>query len=272
MSLFSVTMLLMGLNMMSKCTNNTPHPTTNQAPTTNHLLISISLTMEASGSDTSARSIKLPEAGQSYFSGCHIRVTQEEKMIRTRLTGDKEPFMWAPDKSKKWMEFLEIPVRDGAGNHTRTITIGVVWREKREWDILGNKEDIMICAAYVEDFEIYFLVAVVKPKMTRNVMMTSFQATNFLNLLVACDKKVLDIQENVVRRFAKVTTRACNIANKSGLFLGYSKRVEVFAEGDEVFDWPVIERIERKDKGEKEKGERKREMKEKKDEIIQIDS
>ena len=73
------------------------------------------------------------------------------------------------DKSKKWMEFLEIPVRDGAGNHTRTITIGVVWREKREWDILGNKEDIMICAAYVEDFKIYFLVAVVKPKMTRNV-------------------------------------------------------------------------------------------------------
>ena len=175
-------------------------------------------------------------------------------MIRTRLTGDKEPFMWAPDKSKKWMEFLEIPVRDGAGNHTRTITIGVVWREKREWDILGNKEDIMICAAYVEDFEIYFLVAVVKPKMTRNVMMTRM------------------IQENVVRRFAKVTTRACNIANKSGLFLGYSERVEVFAEGDEVFDWPVIERIERKDKGEKEKGERKREMKEKKDEIIQIDS
>ena len=47
--------------------------------------------------------------------------------------------MWAPDKSKKWMEFLEIPVRDGAGNHTRTITIGVVWREKREWDILGNQ-------------------------------------------------------------------------------------------------------------------------------------
>ena len=27
----------------------------------------------------------------------------------------------------------------------------------------------MICAAYVEDFKIYFLVAVVKPKMTRNV-------------------------------------------------------------------------------------------------------
>ena len=50
----------------------------------------------------------------------------------------------------------------------------------------------MICAAYVEDFKIYFLVAVVKPKMTRNVMMTSFQATNFLNLLVACDKKVLE--------------------------------------------------------------------------------
>ena len=93
-----------------------------------------------------------------------------------------------------------------------------------------------------------------------------------MNLLVACDKKVLDIQENVVRRFAKVTTRACNIANKSGLFLGYSERVEVFAEGDEVFDWPVIERIERKDKGEKEKGERKKEMKEKKDEIILIDS
>ena len=87
--------------------------------------------MEASGSDTSARSIKLLEAGQSFFSG-YIRVTQEEKMIRTRLTGDKEPFMWASDKSKRWMEFLEIPVRDGAGNHTRTITIGVVWREKRE--------------------------------------------------------------------------------------------------------------------------------------------
>ena len=70
----------------------------------------------------------------------------------------------------------------------------------------------MICAAYVEDFKIYFLVAVVKPKMTRNVMITSFQATNFLNLLVACDKKVLDIQENVVRRFAKVTTRAISSA------------------------------------------------------------
>ena len=336
MILLTATSLLVGLTLVN-CTNNTPHHTTNQALTTYHTQISMSLTMEVRGCDKSAKSIKMPEAGQSIFSGCHIRVTREEKMIRTRVTGDKEPLMWAPDRSKKWLEFLEIPVRDDEGCHTRTITIGVVWREKREWDILGDKEDIQICAAYVEDFEIYFLAAVVKPKMTRNVMMTSFQATNVLNLLVMCDEKVLDIKENVVRRFAKVTARAihsavlmlmgppslsptrpqiakitsrqmpvmstemvnmimlhftanymrvlcqcdyearlmvmeaCNIANKTSLFLGYSERVEVLAEGDEVYEWPVIEKVERKEGGKKKKDDRK-EKKEMNPEMIQIDS
>ena len=305
--------LMWGLANMASSNSNT-HTRNHQTLVSNPLCSSLILDMDRSRPTRSVtKMIRLPEAGKSFFASNHIRVTEIEEIIKARVSvprGEVEPSIWIPERSNNWLEFREIPVRDDDGFHTRTITIGLMRRDEelKEWDGVNQSQDIRISVAVVEDYDIFFLVAEMKFNVRMNSIMTDFQSVDIVNMLMMCDERVVDIQENTLRRYTRSTARAIKAAaimvmgpptaspsrpqiakmtakhlrvmspeiismlminygpnrirvlclcdyearitimeatytaEKEELFTGYSEKVTVLTEGEEVFEWSVIDK------------------------------